>query len=149
MTKAEFIQRACISMASKVIGTDGTTDNREWDNVLYEAETLASKVEEKGVRLPFIPSYATNNGHMYYLVCPSLDFRTQLMTRLKERGIQTTFHYLPLHSSEYYQERSDKERPLVNCDHYGDCLVRLPLYYELTDEEARMVGEMVLLSCGA
>ena len=110
---------------------------------------LRGKVEEKGVRLPFIPSYATNNGHMYYLVCPSLDFRTQLMTRLKERGIQTTFHYLPLHSSEYYQERSDKERPLVNCDHYGDCLVRLPLYYELTDEEVRMVGEMVLLSCGA
>ena len=110
---------------------------------------LRGKVEEKGVQLPFIPSYATNNGHMYYLVCSSLDFRTQLMTRLKERGIQTTFHYLPLHSSEYYQERSDKERPLVNCDHYGDCLVRLPLYYELTDEEVRMVGEMVLLSCGA
>lgn len=105
---------------------------------------LRGKVEEKGVRLPFIPSYATNNGHMYYLVCPSLDFRTQLMTRLKERGVQTTFHYLPLHSSEYYQERSDKEKPLVNCDHYGDCLVRLPLYYELTDEEARMVGETVL-----
>lgn len=105
---------------------------------------LRGKVEEKGVRLPFIPSYATNNGHMYYLVCPSLDFRTQLMTRLKERGIQTTFHYLPLHSSEYYKERSRKERPLVNCDHYGDCLVRLPLYYELTDEEARMVGETVL-----
>ena len=48
MTKAEFIQRACISMASKVIGTDGTTDYRDWDNVLNEAETLASKVEEEG-----------------------------------------------------------------------------------------------------
>ena len=48
MTRTEFIHQAVISMASKVIGTDGTTDYREWDNVLNEAETLASKAKEKG-----------------------------------------------------------------------------------------------------
>lgn len=48
MTKAEFIQRACISMASKVVGTDGTTDNYDWDHVLDEAITLAEKIEDEG-----------------------------------------------------------------------------------------------------
>ena len=104
---------------------------------------LRGKVEEKGVQLPEIPSYATNNGHMYYLVCPTLEFRTRLMAFLKEHDIQTTFHYLPLHSSAYYKDQFRGE-PLVHCDHYGDCLVRLPLYYELSDEDATRVAQLVL-----
>ena len=113
---------------------------RIWE--IYD-RTLRGRVEEKGIMLPQIPDYATNNGHMYYLVCPSLAFRTQLMGRLKEQGVQTTFHYIPLHSSEYYKEQFTGE-PLVNCDHYGDCLVRLPLYYELTDAEAEKVAQLTL-----
>ena len=42
------------------------------------------------VRLPFIPEYATNNGHMFYLLCPSLEYRIALMTYLKENDVQTT-----------------------------------------------------------
>lgn len=113
---------------------------RIWE--IYD-RTLRGRVEEKDIMLPQIPDYATNNGHMYYLVCPSLAFRTQLMGRLKEQGVQTTFHYIPLHSSEYYKEQFTGE-PLVNCDHYGDCLVRLPLYYELTDAEAEKVAQLTL-----
>jgi dTDP-4-amino-4,6-dideoxygalactose transaminase len=104
---------------------------------------LRGRVEEKGVQLPEIPSYATNNGHMYYLVCPTLEFRTRLMAFLKEHDIQTTFHYLPLHSSAYYKDQFRGE-PLVHCDHYGDCLVRLPLFYELTDEQATYVAETIV-----
>ena len=103
---------------------------------------LHTQVENKGVVLPQIPEYATNNGHMYYLVCPSLAFRTQLIAWLKERGVQTTFHYLPLHSSDYYKGQF-KGKPLVNCDRYGDGLVRLPLYYELSDEDAEKVAQLV------
>ena len=58
--------------------------------------------------------------------------------RVKEKGIQTTFHYLPLHSSDYYKDKHDG-RVLANCDKYGDCLVRLPLFYELTDEEVNHI----------
>ena len=94
-----------------------------------------------------VPSYATNNGHMYYMVCPSLEFRTRLMEWLNERGVQTTFHYLPLHSSNYYKGQY-KGKPLVNCDRYGDCLLRLPLYYELTDEEAMRVAQLVVEGMG-
>lgn len=113
---------------------------RIWD--IYD-KALRGKVEDKGIQLPLIPDYATNNGHMYYLVCPSLDFRTKLMGWLKEQGVQTTFHYLPLHSSAYYKDLF-KGESLVNCDHYGDCLVRLPLYYELTDEQAEKIAQLVV-----
>lgn len=113
---------------------------RIWD--IYD-KALRGKVEEMGIQLPMIPDYATNNGHMYYMVCPSLDFRTKLMGWLKEQGVQTTFHYLPLHSSAYYKDEF-KGEPLVNCDHYGDCLVRLPLFYELTDEQAEKIAQLVL-----
>ncbi len=99
---------------------------------LYD-EGLRGQVDPQIV-IPELPDYATNNAHMYYLLCPSLEYRTKLMGYLKEQGIQTTFHYLPLHSSAYYQDKHDG-RELPNCDRYGDTLVRLPLFYELTDEE--------------
>ena len=94
---------------------------------------LNGKIGDK-VKLPYIPEYATNNAHMFYLLCPSLEYRTALMNYLKEHDIQTTFHYIPLHSSKYYEDKHDG-RVLTNCDRYGDCLVRLPLFYELEDIE--------------
>ena len=104
---------------------------------------LRNHVEQYGSQLPAIPDYAINNGHMYYLVCPTLQFRTQLMASLKEHDIHTVFHYLPLHSSTYYKDQFTGE-PLVHCDHYGDCLVRLPLFYELTDEQATYIAETIV-----
>ena len=95
-----------------------------------------------GIALPNIPQYATNNAHMYYLICPSLEYRTAFMRYLKDHGVVTTFHYLPLHSSAYYKDKHDG-RVLPNCDRYSDCLVRLPLYYELTLKDAEQIGELV------
>ena len=86
------------------------------------------------ILLPYIPEYATNNAHMFYLICSSYEYRTELMKYLKEHDVQTVFHYLPLHSSKYYADKHDG-RDLPNCDRYADCLVRLPLYYELEDIE--------------
>lgn len=94
------------------------------------------------VKLPVIPDYATNNAHMFYLVCASLEERTRLIAYLKEHGVQATFHYLPLHASAYYHDQHDG-RPLPACDHFGDCLVRLPLYYELTEAEVNQIAEAV------
>lgn len=95
------------------------------------------------ITLPAIPEYATNNYHMYYLLCPSLEVRTSLMNYLKNNGVQATFHYLPLHSSSYYQDKHDG-RVLANCDRYADTLVRLPLYYELTDEDVDYITKLIL-----
>ena len=86
------------------------------------------------VALPNLPDYATNNAHMYYLVCQNLEQRTALIKHLKEHDVQAVFHYLSLHSSPYYQDKHDG-RDLPKCDRYADCLVRLPLFYDLTDEQ--------------
>jgi dTDP-4-amino-4,6-dideoxygalactose transaminase len=80
-----------------------------------------------------LPEYATNNGHMFYLVLPSLAARTELITHLKSLGVLSVFHYLGLHNSDFYKAKHDG-RSLPNCDRYTDCLVRLPMYYELKDE---------------
>ena len=96
-----------------------------------------------GIVLPELPDYATNNYHMYYLLCPSLEIRTALMNYLKNNGVQATFHYLPLHSSKYYQDKHDG-RVLTNCDRYADTLVRLPLFYELTDDEIGKIVKLLL-----
>lgn len=90
--------------------------------------------EQGGGFLPVIPSYATNNAHMFYLVCNSLEQRTALIKHLKDNGIQAVFHYLSLHSSPYYMDKHDG-RALLECDRYADCLVRLPMFYDLKDEQ--------------
>lgn len=108
-------------------------------------EGLNGKIGDK-VKLPYIPGYATNNAHMFYLLCPSLEYRTALMNYLKEHDIQTTFHYLPLHSSKYYEDKHDG-RVLTNCEYYGDCLVRLPLFYELEDIEIDKIIKHIVRFC--
>ena len=108
-------------------------------------EGLNGKIGNK-VKMPYIPEYATNNAHMFYLLCPSLEYRTALMKFLKENDVQTTFHYLPLHSSKYYENKHDG-RELPNCDRYGDTLVRLPLFYELSDMEIDKIVKLIVEFC--
>ncbi len=90
--------------------------------------------------LPDMPDYATNNGHMFYLVCRNLVERTELINCLKENGALAVFHYLSLHLSEYYKEHHVGAVPnLPNCDRFADCLIRLPMYFELSDEDVELV----------
>lgn len=94
--------------------------------------------------MPDMPDYATNNAHMFYLVCRNLEERTGLIAYLKEKGAGAVFHYLSLHLSEYYKEHHQGEIPeLPNCDRFADCLVRLPMYFELKDEEVKSVIEVI------
>ncbi len=95
---------------------------------------LSDWAEENQVKLPDIPDYATNCAHMFYLVCPSPEFRAKLIDHLKEKEILAVFHYLSLHNSPYYKEMY-RGLPLINSDHFTDCLVRLPLFYELEKEQ--------------
>jgi len=91
--------------------------------------------------LPFIPSYATNNAHMFYLLFPDLTKRSAFIARMKARDILTVFHYLPLHSSAYYKAHHDG-RNLPNCDRYADTLVRLPLYCGLAPDQDEVLAAM-------
>ena len=86
-------------------------------------------------RLPQIPSYATNNAHMFYIVCRNLEERSGLIKFLKEHDVMAPFHYLALHKSEYYLSHFEERPELPNCDMYADCLVRMPMFYELELEQ--------------
>ena len=88
-------------------------------------------------QLPTLPAYATNNAHMFYLLFPDLAKRSEFIAKMKARDILTVFHYLPLHSSEYYRTQHDG-RVLPNCDRYADTLVRLPLYYGLGSDQDKV-----------
>jgi dTDP-4-amino-4,6-dideoxygalactose transaminase len=94
------------------------------------------------LRLPQVPDYATNNAHMFYVVCRSGGEREGLIAYLKREDIQAVFHYLSLHGSPYYRDKHDG-RQLTHSDMYSDCLVRLPMYYELTREHVQMVTSAV------
>jgi dTDP-4-amino-4,6-dideoxygalactose transaminase len=110
-----------------------------WDRYHRQLEPLG---RAEKLRLPAIPDYATNNAHMFYVVCRSLAERTGLIAHLKAAGIYAVFHYLSLHKSPFYHARHDG-RELPWSDFYTDCLVRLPMYYELTDADVDRVTEAV------
>lgn len=105
-------------------------------------ERLKPIAEKACFALPDIPDYATNNAHMFYLVLPSLEARTALIQYLKDNGVGAVFHYLSLHSSPYYKDKHDG-RNLPNCDRYADCLVRLPLFYDLTAENVNYICDLI------
>jgi len=94
------------------------------------------------VRIPYIPDYATNNAHMYYLVLQNVEMRDGLIQFLKSRDILAVFHYLSLHKSKYYLPKHDG-RELPWSDFYSDCLLRLPLYYELEDGDIQYIIETI------
>lgn len=104
---------------------------------------LKGLAERGFIQLPMIPDYATNNAHMFYFVCRNLEERTKLLAYLKDNGVLAVFHYLSLHLSSYYKEHSDVTPALPNCDLFADCLVRLPMFYELKDEECQNIVEHV------
>ena len=106
------------------------------------ATGLASLEQQGCIALPDIPSYASNNAHMFYLVCKSLVERTALIDHLKKHGILSVFHYLSLHKSPFYASRHDG-RELPHADHFSDCLLRLPMYYELSRSQVEEVCSQI------
>ena len=107
-------------------------------------EYLTPLADRGRFSLPDIPGYATNNAHMFYLVCNSLSERTALIKKLKENDILAVFHYLSLHSSEFYKDKHDG-RSLPECDRYADCLVRLPMYYDLKMVDVEQICKTITI----
>lgn len=88
---------------------------------------LKTWANENQVGLPQIPDYATNNAHMFYLVCPNIEFRDALIAKLKAENVHAVFHYQSLHKSPFYTAKHNG-RELPESDRYTDCLVRLPMW---------------------
>lgn len=110
-----------------------------WELYYTQLKPLA----DKGlVQLPLIPAFATNNAHMFYLVCKDLEQRSKLIAFLKENGVLSVFHYLSLHSSDFYTDKHDG-RVLEVADYYTERLVRLPMFYELQAEQVGLICTLI------
>lgn len=105
-------------------------------------EGLSDMGDENTFLIQTVPTYATNNAHMFYLILPTIEKRSQLIKYLKGNGVHAVFHYLSLHKSPYYQEKHDG-RELINCDNFANCLVRLPLFYEMTETNIASVINLI------
>ncbi len=113
-----------------------------WDQYYAGLKNLG----EKGfIKMPEIPQYATNNAHMFYIVCRSLEERTKLISYLNEQHISAVFHYLSLHRSDYYRTHGGILPNLPHSDMFTDCLVRLPMYYELNSDEVQDIINAIVV----
>jgi len=103
-----------------------------------------ANVEDAGkVKRPTLPRGCTHNAHMYYLLLPSLAQRTAMMERLKEKNINTVFHYVPLHSSPRGQAIGRSVGDMTNTNKAGDCLVRLPLWLGLEEQQTEVITQVL------
>lgn len=108
----------------------------------YERE-LRDWAEDRGIRLPIVPANCEQAFHMFYLLLPSLDARQDLIAHLKARGILSVFHYLPLHLSEMGAKFGGRTGDCPVTEAVSDRLLRLPFYYNLTDDEQTTVIEAI------
>lgn len=90
------------------------------------------------IQLPFIPDYATHNAHLFYIVLKDQETRSRLIHHLRQEGIEAVFHYSSLHDTDFFRPFHDG-RILMNSDRYSTCLLRLPLYCDLSMEDAQKV----------
>ena len=113
---------------------------RVWN--YYNANLEELEKQGKLVR-PYIPSYSKHNAHMFYIVLPTEKTRNNLMTKLKEKGISATFHYIPLHTSPMGQRLGCKKGELPVTEEYAGRLLRLPLYADMKQEEMEFVCKSI------
>lgn len=111
------------------------TRKKVWDSYYNGLKELQNTGK---IKLPDIPDYGYNNAHLFYIQCNDLNERNQLIAYLKQHQISTAFHYLSLHRSVFFANKHDG-RILSNADDYTNTLLRLPLYYNLTEKEIQYI----------
>lgn len=109
-------------------------------NTYYQELSL---LQEKGhIHLPVVPSYAGQNGNLFYFLTKSNEERDRLLKHLKNNGAQAVFHYLPLHSSPFFMDKHDG-RELPNTDRFSNCIVRLPFFFSLKKNQIRFITRKI------
>ncbi|SHN09847.1 dTDP-4-amino-4,6-dideoxygalactose transaminase [Polaribacter sp. KT 15] len=98
--------------------------------------------QENDIIIHKIPKHKTNNAHIFYLVFNSLKERNSMIKKLNNKKVNAVFHYLSLHKSEFYKNHYNGEE-LPWCDFYSNTLLRLPLYFELTNEEIKTITSII------
>jgi len=106
-------------------------------------DNLSDWAPQQGVSLPTIPDHCGQAYHLFYLLLPSLDDRQRFIQHLKSKGVQSVYHYLPLHISQMGQSFGARPGDCPITERVSDCLVRLPFYNGLSVGEAAQVVEAV------
>ena len=112
---------------------------RIWNSYYKKLKHLSDQGKFK---IPYVPENSEHNAHMFYIVCKNLEERTNLIDYLRNKNIHAVFHYLSLNKSRYYQDKG----PIVdlnNSDLYSECLLRLPFYYELNEEDQNFITNSI------
>jgi dTDP-4-amino-4,6-dideoxygalactose transaminase len=95
--------------------------------------------KDKNFEIPSIPGFATNNAHMFYLIAKNEIQRDVILSQLRMKGVYSVFHYVSLHNSFFYAKNHDG-RLLQNSDMFSNCLLRLPLFYELYESDIDLIS---------
>jgi dTDP-4-amino-4,6-dideoxygalactose transaminase len=109
----------------------------------YYQEHLQGWAEAEKVRLPMVPTHCAQSYHMFYLLLPSLEDRQALIEHLKNLGILSVFHYLPLHLSDMGRQFGGQEGDCPVTEDVSDRLLRLPFYNDLTESDQAYVVDAI------
>jgi len=112
-----------------------------WETYNKELQVWA---KENHIQTPFIPAYCEQAYHMYYILLPDLPTRQALIAHLKDKGILSVFHYLPLHLSRMGKQFGGREGDCPVTEDISDRLLRLPFYTNMTEEEQEKVIESII-----
>lgn len=112
-----------------------------WDN--YD-HVLKGWAHDNKVLQPFIPEHCEQSYHMYYLLLPNLDIRQTFIRHLRNLGVHSVFHYVPLHSSEMGKRYGYVDGDFPITEAISDRLVRLPMYYDLSPEDLEKINQAVM-----
>ncbi|KAA1252044.1 dTDP-4-amino-4,6-dideoxygalactose transaminase [Mycobacterium simiae] len=108
------------------------------------AKILAPLVQQGVIRIPVVPMDCTTNYHMFYVLTADIEERTALIAHLRTAGVLAVFHYVPLHSSPFAHSLGMPQRNLPRTDELSARLVRLPMYFDLSDQDVEEVASIVL-----
>ena len=95
------------------------------------------------LRRPIVPDHCVHSAHMYYLLLPNLQIRHKLIRRLEACGVNTVFHYVPLHTSPAGRKYGRVYGDLSQTEKASDCLIRLPLWVGMSDQVQYVINQVI------
>ena len=126
---------------SQLINLDKIQSIRRENYEIYR-NNLTSLENDEFFQIPEIPEFASNNAHMFYISLKNVSLRDEIMKFLKTHNIQSAFHYLPLHLSEFYKKKY-QGKELSNAIFWSNSIIRLPLHTNISKSEIDYVCSLM------
>lgn len=119
-------------------------NKKRMDIYEYYHKNLQCLAREGKIEQPFVPKECTHNAHMYYIKVKDVHVRTKLIQYLREQGIMSVFHYIPLHSSPAGKKFGRFSGEDVYTTRESERLLRLPMFYNLDMEDVKKITDAVI-----